>query len=207
MFKISVAVAMVLMLVGSAVAADGPIEKGSMFIDGAFYFQSQSGDLWENGDGDAFTTIGLGTGSLQLSQELQVTPAFGYFVAPGLMIGGQLAWTRYAQGDNDLTLLAIGPGVGYYFKTNSTRTEIKGSVYPYIRGFVNYGKLSEDDWDVTVWQFGARGGMLWMVSSAVGVDLSVMYKNESWEEDDDPTSDSESGTVISAGAGISAFIF
>jgi hypothetical protein len=47
--------------------------------------------------------------------------------------------------------------------------------------------------------------MLYMLSSAVAVDGSVMFRGDSWKPDGAP--DSITGTTISIGVGISAFIY
>ena len=202
MLKTTLTLMTLMLMAGVSALAGAPIEKGSTILDGTLFFKSQSGDLWENGDGDAFTTISFGNGGFSgFSEELSLTPAFGYFISDGLMLGGQFAWTRYAQGDDDLSIFAVGPTVGYYFNVSKERTEVKGSVYPYIRAFFNYGNF--DSGDVKIWQYGGQGGILWMLSGAVALDAALQFKGDSW---DLGGPDNVTGTTLMLGTGITAFI-
>ena len=102
----------------------------------------------------------------------------------------------------------IGPVVGYYFNTDKTRVEAKGAVYPYVQAFFNYGQEKFDSgagditWDLM--QFGGEGGVVIMLSNAVGVEASVRFSADSWSPE---VGDSFSGTSIMAGFGITSFIY
>jgi len=87
------------MLAVTAAAADGPIDKGSMIIGGTAGFQMLSGDLYENSAGDGQTS-------------LIFMPAFGYFMSPGFLIGGELMFESDSQGDFSGSIFGIGPMVG-----------------------------------------------------------------------------------------------
>lgn len=205
MFRAVCAGACVLLLCGMAMAADSPVDKGSLYLNGMAFFQSQSGDLYENGDGDALVSYGVGDASLGFLQSFEVSPTVGYFVSPGVFLGAQAAFVGYSQGDNDLTGFALGPTIGYFFDTDPARTEIKGAVYPYIRGFFTWGQLSEDSYDLTILQYGGRGGLLYMLSSAVAADANVRFQGDSWKPEG--ASESTTGTTLAIGVGITAFIY
>jgi hypothetical protein len=180
-----------ILLVASAVgAAESPIDKGSMTIGGTAYFNSQSGERYENFQGDGYTEIGI-------------MPEFGYFIAPGIKIGASLAFVSASQGDESATLFGIGPNVTYYFNLNKERTEVKGAVYPYIGGFFSYATTSNGV-DLTETSFGGRGGINLMLSQAVAVDFGLQFSSESLDPDG---FDSISGTTLSLLAGIQAFIW
>jgi len=206
MFKATFVCALVLLFCGTALATDSPIDKGSFYLDGTAYFQSQSGDLFEVG-GDAVTSYGFGNGSLNIALSYELLPTVGYFVSPGVFVGGQFSFIGYSIGNTDATLFAIGPTIGYYFNANSARTEVKGTLYPYIRGFVNFGSLSEDLFgeQINVWQYGGKGGFLYMMSGAVALDGSVRFQGDSWKSDS--ATESITGTTIAVGFGVSAFIY
>ena len=80
----------------TASAAENPIDKGSIVLGGTIYFQNQSGDLYENMDGDALTTIAG-------------NPSLGYFISPSILVGADVAFISMSQGDDDLTAFGIGP--------------------------------------------------------------------------------------------------
>jgi len=178
----------VLLLSGAIVAAEGPIDKGSMIIEGDVYFQHQSGELWDNWQGEGQTTI-------------VISPSLGFFVTNGFMLGGQLYFLGISQGTADLTSVIIGPVVGYYFNTDPTRTRVKGAVYPYVTGGFGFGNVSNGD-SADLFSIGMVGGAVFMVSNAVGVDVGLRLQSDRLSN-----GGSASGTTIWFGAGITAFIW
>jgi len=192
----------VLMFAVSAFAVEGPIDKGSMVLEGNVFFQSQGGDFYklasETGE-DGQTVIGF-------------MPSIGYFVAPSIMVGALIDFTKQSQGDESLTQYGFGPMVGYFFNMDPERTEVKGAIYPYLKAFFTYGKMTSDDGDdatdetdVSVTSFGGMGGIMFMLSNAVAADIGVRFENESYKADGDD--ESISGTVITFGLGFTAFIW
>ncbi|PKK84537.1 MAG: hypothetical protein CVT49_02895 [candidate division Zixibacteria bacterium HGW-Zixibacteria-1] len=175
----------------TAAAQETPIDKGSMILGGTVTFQSYSGDLYNNQNGDGEKIFAF-------------MPSFGYFIAPGVVIGADLIYHSDSQGDWSGSIFGIGPMVGYYFNTNKERTEIKGSMYPYVKGTFQYLKSGGDYVDETNTAFGGSVGINYMLSNAVAVDfgINVMSATEDLEG-----YDSLSGTVITIGAGMQAFIF
>jgi hypothetical protein len=187
----------VLMLLGAAAfGADGPVAKGSMILTGNVYFMSQSGDLYENSDGDGLTTVTL-------------TPGFGYFISPGFVIGGDINYARVSMGDNYESVFSIGPKIGYYFGANNGRTEFKGAVYPFVTAFAAFGTMSASytDEDISTTVFGLSGGVVYMVSNSVGLDMGLRFSSDKWSADYEGESHSESGASLLIGAGVSAFVF
>ena len=196
---------MVLMMAGAAMAADSPIDKGSLYLDGSFYFESRSGDLWENYQGDGMSTFSLGSASLSYAY-VDVKPTVGFFVSPGVYIGAQIGFQKYSRGEgDDLDVLALGPALGYYAKVNSA-TEAKGSLYAFGRGYYTFATIGDGDGDdMDMNAMGVNVGLLYMVSSAVGADFSINYQNDSWKDGDGGPS--VSGSTIKLGIGLSAFIY
>ena len=184
-----------LLLLGTAAfGADGPVAKGSMLLSGGLSFTMQSGDLYENDDGDAFTTLAF-------------TPGFGYFVSPGLMVGANVNYLKMSQGDNSASVTSFGPMVTYYFGANNGRTEFKGTVYPYLGALAAFGSSDdgddESDDDPSITTFGFKGGIVYMMSNAVGLDAGVHYSSDKWSIDDE----SASGSTIQIAVGITACVF
>jgi hypothetical protein len=186
-----------------ASAQSSPVDKGSMIVGGSAYFMSHSGDLYEDGEGNGITSI-------------YFQPEIGYFMAPNIMIGGFLLYNSTSQDKYKVSSFGIGPQVGYYFNMDKGRTEIKGSVYPYIKGFLSYAKTTEDegddeDYKYSMTSFGARGGIMYMLSEAVAVDFGLQYSSNTCKQTDpevpEGMDDSESGSSLMIGAGITAFIW
>ena len=172
--------------------ADAPFAVGSMTLSGNVYYMSQTGELYENSDSDGLSTV-------------TITPRFGYFIAPGLMLGATVDFIKVSVGDYAESILALGPQVGYYFGTNRDRTVISGAVYPYFTWFatigsINYEYLSDN---FTAKSVGLTGGVVVMMSNSVGLDIGLRYSSDSWRYN----AADASGTTIQVGAGIASFIF
>ncbi|MBI5267362.1 MAG: hypothetical protein HY851_09040 [candidate division Zixibacteria bacterium] len=175
-----------LVLAATGTAANSPIDKGSVILGGSVSFSSMGGDLYKVGNSS--TTL------------VQLTPSIGYFVSPGLELGAEIAYTSISVGGVSASSFTFGPEVGYYFKSGA-RTEVKGSIYPYLKGFMLFYS-SEGDKMTT---FGGKGGMNFMLSNAVALDAGVKFQSDSYKPDGATTS--TSGTILWVGAGITAFIF
>jgi len=188
--------AITLLFAGAIMAAETPVDKGSMILGGTAYFTGQSGDAYENADGDGVTTIAL-------------EPSVGYFVAPSIMVGGRILFESASQGDDKVTTFGIGPEVGYYFNLDAARTEAKGAIYPYVKAFFVYAQYKFEwtggDATTDVTMFGGEGGGVFMLSNAIGLNASVKFQSESFKPEG--ADESISGTTLQVGAGITAFLW
>ncbi len=196
------AILLVLALAGSGFAQTFCTDQGSMELAGSIAFTKSSGDLYENADGDGSTSFAI-------------NPAVGYFVIPGLEIGGQLLIAKESQGDNSSSQFGIGPGFTYYIGGAQKKT-----MYPFLTATFmitstthksTYSEImlakaagtSESKYSGTSIELG--GGVLKMLSKAVGLNVQVTYAmNGSKHEDAD---EATKGNELSIWAGISAFIF
>lgn len=183
----------------TASAAEFPVDKGSMLVGGSLYFMNQGGDLYKVGD-EAQTTIGI-------------MPEFGYFVAPSIMVGATIDWTNWSQGDFKESQMAFGPMVGYFFNMDPERTEIKGALYPYIKGFMMIGTYKYEDGTnpdekANLMAFGGKGGINYMLTESVALDFGIMFSSDSYKMKEPVEADeATTGTTIQVGVGISAFVF
>ncbi|UCD64943.1 MAG: hypothetical protein JSW34_05800 [Candidatus Zixiibacteriota bacterium] len=190
-----------LLLATVATAAENPVDKGSFILEGSAFFMSQGGDFYENLEGDGQTTIAF-------------MPSLGYFVAPSILIGAEFEFESWKWGDDwKENYFAIGPVVGYYFNMDQARTEARGAVYPFIKGFFMYGSskieiLSVEE-TIGIMQFGGQAGVIFMLSNAVGLNFGGMFASTSFSPDEDlyPGAESVSGTTIMIGAGVTAFVY
>jgi hypothetical protein len=195
MKRVGFSLAIVLLISGAIVAAENPIDKGSLIVGGNAYFMSQGGDHYKDTANHSQTTIGF-------------QPSVGYFVAPSIMVGAQITFENLTWGDVKTTDWAIGPMAGYYFNIDRARTEVKGAIYPYVKGFFLYGQSKEEnaiDTTTNVMTFGGQGGAVFMLSNAWGVDGGVLFKSESFKPKG--SSESVSGTTFGVVVGITAFLF
>lgn len=194
---------LVILLAGIATATENPIDKGSFMINGSAFVQSQSGELYEGPGDDGVTTVGVGSVSIG-TFSVEADQTFGIFVSPGVMVGGLLGFQSVTQGDYELTYFVVGPTIGYYGKINPSHVDTKGTFYAYANGFFTFGVADLNYADaVTATQFGGRGGVILMLSSAVGVDTGLKIQRDTFSDN----GASVSGTTIRFGLGINAFIY
>lgn len=190
-----------LVVTTAVLAQTSPIDKGAIQLGGGISFHSYSGDLYENSNDDGIT-------------EILMSPAFGYFIMPGLTIGGELTFGSASQGDESTSMLRIGPAVTYYFDLDQTRTEVRGKIYPYLGLAFLYNMMTfssgvPGDEDVKWRQttFSLRGGASFMVSGAVGIYGQLNFDMDSSKRTEPVETESESGSVFGLEIGVTSFIY
>lgn len=181
------AIVIAVITAGALVAAEGPIDQGSILIGGGLGFDYTMGDLYENVNGDAAMNINL-------------TPEFGYFVMPSLMVGADLVVEFFSQGDASQTTWGIGPMVGYYL-------DLGGNTYPYGKLAFRYRMTTDDNYSVTSMEIPVSVGALFMVAKNVGIDVYLNYSFDTMDMEKPVDMDSQSGSDIGINVGISAFIY
>lgn len=182
--KLSVLVLFLLMAPPLA-GQEGPIEQGSMIIGGSVGFSSFGGELYEDSDGDRFSSILLNPRAL-------------FFVASGLAIGGDLFVERQSQGDFEATTIAVGPAVAYFFG------DIDSDAYPFLSATVGYGSVSTSGFDGSGVVFGGSAGVAFMLSRSVALTAAGSYRMEHISIDQ--ADQKFSGNVISLQLGVEAFL-
>ncbi|MDH4157877.1 MAG: porin family protein [candidate division Zixibacteria bacterium] len=185
--------------------ARGPVDKGSLMLDGSAFFASQSGDLYEDYGLDDDSSSG-GDNRTTIS----VMPMIAYFVAPGLMVGSEFRFTRQSLGTEKDTYFGFGPTAGYFFNLKPVRTDARGLVYPYLKAFISYGKQKREREDSstegTFMSFGGQAGLVYMLSNTVGADLGARYSLDTMDPESE-NAESLDGTTLQVGIGITAFIY
>jgi hypothetical protein len=132
--------------------------KGAWLISGGVSFSQQSGDLYENAAGDGVTNIAL-------------LPNAGYFVMPGLLIGGSVVFDKTSQGDDSESLTGFGPMVAYYFDRGS-------SMIPYVGAAYEMGKLKSESGGFSSENDGTRmrlGGGILLRRGHLGIAIELGY--------------------------------
>jgi hypothetical protein len=191
MKKLTITGLFLLICVSIGFAAENPVGKGSLMADGTVFFATGSGELYENNRNKTPTLF-------------MATPEFGYFVAPGVMVGGMVEFGTLSWGNDGLTVFGLGPIAGYFF--NGTKDEIQGSIYPYIKGGFVYlnASIEDEEDDFSLFNLVAMVGFDYMLSDEVALDARIMLMNSSL---DDNSRDTKSGILIWIGAGFSFFLY
>ncbi|MBN1212231.1 MAG: outer membrane beta-barrel protein [candidate division Zixibacteria bacterium] len=208
--KLITIIAAVLLLAMTLTAADNPTDKGSMMLNGNASFTSVSLDSLT--DDESLTTI-------------NIIPSIGFFIAPNIMVGGDLEYIKLSYGDVSASSFGIGPTVGYYFNMDKTRLDAKGAIYPYIKGFFIWTTTSpslEEDMEIgdtvitaddempklKTTTYGFEGGLIFMLSNSVGADFNVRYSIDKYKPDiEGEDTESVDGNTLNIGVGITAFIY
>lgn len=172
----------ILSLAAVASAAEKPLEPGSMILDGAAFFASQTGDAYSD-----------------LTQ-VSISPAVARFVSSGTFLGAQFQLSWVSRGSYDRTEYLFGPIIGHYFSNSKDENDVKGDTYPFIKGLFSFGGIESD---YTVIQFGGCTGVTYMLSSSVGLDFSANLSYDIWSGG----GDSETGITILAGIGFTSFLY
>lgn len=153
-------------------------DRGSMLVGGTASFSSSG--TRSNG------------GTWHRSTHLGIAPRVQYFVLPGLAVGGDLSISH----DGAIWDYGAGPTVSYYFG------RAERAWYPYLRARVGLYRVvygDEAQPSQTSRGYAASGGVLLMLSRAVGLDAALTYEMPSDEVSDFRT--------LAFGLGISAFVF
>lgn len=201
MKKAIIILAMALLVAATVSSAEGPVDKGSMIVGGEVSFSSQGGDAYENDDGDGVTNIGF-------------SPFLAFFVAPSIAVGGEILYEKSSQGDYSQSTFGVGPTVAYFFNLDATRTEVKGTVYPYVQAFFKYAKYTSGpgyDFKRTVTYFGGKGGIMYMLTEHWAVNTNLYYQSENYKQTEpevpEGEDDSVSGNTLGFNVGVTAFLF
>jgi hypothetical protein len=191
MKKVAAVVLCLMLASGFAVAQDfgDAYMKGSIQLGGSFSFSMQSGDYYENSEGDGATSF-------------SIRPDIGYFVADGVEVGGLLGFNSYSQGDYSSSTLSIGPFVNYYFPLEL------GPGHPYATlGYLYQSRSSDDGTNDTTSSFTSLKigvGYDYPLNEHVSLYGLLDYNMDTWTPDG---GDGVDGTDIGLFVGFKFFHF
>ena len=190
-------------------AMNAQTEKGSWVVGGSttLGFNSLKTEYKYDGDTEDGPTVST----------FALTPSVGYFVMDNLAIGLDLGFTSIktkeeSEGWNNETTastLALLPTATYYFKGSS-------NILPYLGAGVGYGStnikyketyLGESDSDEDSYgglAYKAKGGIVFLLNSNVGLDLGLSYVATNGKLDSDNDVKVNSGG-FGANVGFSVF--
>jgi hypothetical protein len=179
---------------GSTFAQTFPTDKGSCLIYGGFTFSSAGGDLYES-SGNRVTTT-------------QLNPSVGYFLTPGLALGGRFIYSRTSQGSASVTTWGIGPSILFFIDGDQSNANIKGESYPYVGLNFLYvsgsSKIGTHEYTVSGTMISFGVGLCHMLSNTVGITTEFGYQMDNMNPEN---GNSENGNKFNIIAGIVAFLY
>ncbi len=183
-------IAMLILLMGFSFAQgqarSEATDEGAKIVSGVISFSSQGGDLYTgfDDDDDRLTTIA-------------VVPSLFYFIAPGVGMGGDLAYNRASRGDDSYTVWGAGPKIGYFIDTG-------GNTIPFVSGGVNYLSVADEHDSENGFRFKFAGGVLIRKGHfAVAIEAGYILDRFKFEG----ASKSTTGNTIVIGAGFAGFLY
>lgn len=160
------------------------LDRGSVQLAGSAGFTSSEVE----GDDERTSTLFL-------------SPRVRYFFLSGLAIGADVSATRTSRGDLSSSAYGIGPAVTYYFGAAATR------VHPYVSANALFMRTNVDspfiDRSADRRTFSVAGGVLAMLSPAVGITTELFYRIE--EAGNETLS--RDGNAFGVQLGVAAFVF
>lgn len=181
---------------------------GAVALCGVVNAQTEKGSWVVGGS----TTLGFNTTTSKVkyngqsvdgpkSTSFNVTPSAGYFVANKIAVGIDFGFkstknesTDYLFGEEynyetTETTLVVMPTATYYFKSNSKVMPYLGAGIGYFSTttkFPDFGFNGNEEVKLTTdgLAWGAKGGIVFLVTSSIGIDLGLAYVNTSNKENE-----------------------
>lgn len=173
-------------------AMNAQAEKGSWVISGSttLGFNNVNSKVKYNGqsvDGPKSTSF-------------NITPSVGYFVANKIAVGIDFAFTstktentqyffdQEISFENKSNTIVVLPNATYYFKSASKVMPYLGAGIGYFSNTTKYPSDFTGGGDVKYTvdglAWGAKGGLVFLITPSVGVDLGLAYINTSNKEEE-----------------------
>ena len=201
---------------------------GAVALFGAMNAQTEKGSWVVGGS----TTLGFNSANTKYKYDGQsedgpkvstftITPSVGYFVIDKLAIGVDLGYTSLTtkmeesfMGTNysaksTLSTFSILPTATYYFKSDS-------QILPYLGVGAGYSTSKEkftqtgggsneyeDNLNGFAWK--GKGGIVFLLTPSIGIDLGVSYMGSNGKYDDDSDAKVQTNT-FGVNVGISVFL-
>lgn len=147
------------MLVAFAQAANSPISKGALTIGGGGTFVNISEDAVGE-DNDLSVVV--------------FYPSIGYFVSNSFNVGAQLLLASASLGNDDISLMAIGPQVTYYLSNPNHVSNYSHRAIPYVTGSALFGQYSDGE-DVNLRTVKIGAGVVAMLAKNIGGFFEANY--------------------------------
>ncbi len=162
--------------------------KGATILSGMISFQSNGGDLY---------------GSDRINF-LQITPSFSSMVANNFALGGSLEFAGQWEGGASITSVAIGPHLGWIGGTEASTSFPYFIVgFRYISQSVDFGSPLFGSSTASGTNISVNGGTIVALRKHLGLNIGIRFDLVTLSQN----SQSESGNIISIGAGLSGLLF
>lgn len=185
---------LVVFTAGWVFAQSNPVEQSNFLVGGKIYFQSQTGEAYEDENGESTTTFSL-------------NPDFGLFFADGFYLGAAFEMQSIDTGEKRRLEYSIGPKIGYFYNSDKYREDNQGALFPYAAIFFTVGDFQNHDaveLNYTKTTFGVNFGAIKMISPALGLDIALKVSYDSFETKDD-NSAGMNGVTARFGLGLVGF--
>ncbi|MFH1701375.1 MAG: hypothetical protein ABIE07_12415 [Candidatus Zixiibacteriota bacterium] len=180
---------------GLAWPQSNPVGQGNYLAGGKLYFQSQTGEAYEDENGESTTTI-------------SINPDFGIFFADGFFLGAAGEMQSIDIGEKRRLEYSIGPKIGYFYNSDKYREDNEGAVFPYATLYFTYGEfqnLEEFEINYSKTAIGINLGMIKMISPAFGLDVGIKISHDTFEIKGEDLAGME-GTSVRIGIGLVGFL-
>ena len=106
-----------------------------------------------------------------------LSPRLGYFLADNFVLGANIKTSFLHYTSEDITTLAAGPFIRYYF--------IDGKIVPFIDAEASFGNIT-DSWSYgsfnsddksNISMFGFGGGVAFFINEFISIDALAGYKS------------------------------
>ncbi len=189
----AVILAAVVCLIGAAAfGASGPLDRGAVMLGGQAYVTTFAGDLYDAGD--------------KHPTQVFVAPTVGVFIGPGVMLGGQLAFS-HINVPYGLTEMLAGPVAQYYIGGGGS---MRGQTSAYVSASVLYHSIhhnyegypyapSSYSYTDTGASLALELGGVYFLNEGVAIDFGIRYQHDTIEH--------VSGNQIIGTVGIATYLW
>lgn len=167
------------------------IDKKATIISGMGIFSSQSGDLFEDTNGNGYTTVTF-------------NPTVNHFVTKNFFLGGGFEISTESQGTYHSNAIGIGPQLGYALGGPNSL------VYPYLDLGISYYLMNadygmNDNYHISGSDIAFGFGVIVPVKSHIGLIFEGGYHSINLKDKD--SNQSYSGNIFSLGLGVAGLLF
>ena len=170
--------------------ADYAIDKGSDMFTLTAGFVSAAGDLYEDSEGNSYTT-------------LLIMPGWARFAVSNIAFGGDFLLLNSKQGDTGISTLGLGPKIVCFFGGQDRKSYpfATAGLY-YLRNTTDYG---DRDYTVSGTRVKFGGGASIMVADHLGLLMEASYNLDNLKAEG--ARKSQSGNMLIVSVGLAGFTF
>ncbi|MEE9443359.1 MAG: hypothetical protein V3V99_11910 [candidate division Zixibacteria bacterium] len=179
---------------GLAFPQSNPVGQSNFLVGGKLYFQSQTGEAYEDEEGESTTTI-------------SINPDLGIFFADGFYLGAAAEMQSIDIGKKRRLEYSIGPRIGYFYNSDKYREDNQGALFPYATIYFTYGEFQDHDefeFNYVKTSIGINLGVVKMISPALGLDIGLKISHDTFEVKGENLAGMD-GVTVRLGVGLVGF--